>query len=1246
VDFQEGELEAIAAFDGNDYEPALPASLRWRSWYGHSPIELQETIGYELPKAIKQSKNRHNPLTVQVNRLGAFLERLARWDERPLSELVHWVAERPFETPSDRRRLLHAFDEIQAKDLRPEFGEHRTRGPIAQVIASLAAPAPNDRIYDPCFGSGGLLTATLDYLQNKDEKGTARGATPSLAVFGVECNLEAFVIGLTRLALAGADLPHLELGNSLERMQPDNPQKEGFDVVVANPPWGDRVRDEILSHYPVRTNDTSGLFIQHALMNLRPGGRAVVVVPEGLLFRGGAEQRLRVMLTKDHCLEAVLGLPEGLFQPYTLIRSCILVVRRGGETKQVRMVDASAYFEPAKGRRAPSIQPTAIEDLVAEVRGTEETANGWNVAVESLAAIEWDLTPRRRISSSLMATLAALGKEIRVVPLSECCSIMPGLSIRSEQHIERMPEKDPVPFVRIRDIQRGEASKAMSWLTPEVAKTVEPGWKLKAGDVLLSRSGTIGKVGIVRNGAVGGISANGLYVLRPNLDVLDPHFLIAYLESSQCRAWLDDRARGTTVRHLSKSVIESLPVPLPSMKIQERVVQERRDHDVDVLEYLLQLTSEGDRDPIAKWLEKSLWEIPREPKDPLDLSRWTQLGDQIQSLLAKASFGESNKSHLTEWLSSLRDATSPLSGASDLPKGPALWSLLRESLLGLEKSKSALRWNLPSEEQARRWTEFLKSQWKTAEEALETDVRVILTPNTITLNVGEMESCELEVRNNGPLPLRQLNLTTVPNWGSAEFPYLAEQSVVTVPMNGPAPKSAGTFVVIVEWSALTLGGQQISGRREVAFDVVEKEAIKGQVRAELGGSPYVCGDPIRPDRNDVFFGREELIEQIRRQVSESGNVVLLEGNRRAGKSSILRHLEGKEAIPGWLGVYCSLQGAEGSKDGVGVPTIEIFREMANSIAKGLQSLGGETPLPNGSILAPGQKLGIAKACREGIGDEAPFSDFRDYAEVALDVLKKQGLGLLLMLDEFDKLQEGIDNGVTSPQVPENIRFLVQTYPTFSAILTGSRRLKRLREEYWSALFGLGTRFGVTSLSEEAARRLITEPVRGKLTYSGEAVRRAIALTAGQPFLLQCLCSRIFDMAAQLKTRSITLDIVEQAGKVLVVDNEHFASLWDYPRSDRRRFILALCHRESSGPDTFRLGVIKERLSDYGIEIDDETLITDLEVLRELELLELREGQAGEGYALAIPLMGTWIDHQQDFAALQRKAQIETEDRNG
>jgi type I restriction enzyme M protein len=243
-------------------------------------------------------------------------------------------------------------------------------------------------------------------------------------------------------------------------------------------------------------------------------------------------------------------------------------------------------------------------------------------------------------------------------------------------------------------------------------------------------------------------------------------------------------------------------------------------------------------------------------------------------------------------------------------------------------------------------------------------------------------------------------------------------------------------------------------------------------------------------------------------------------------------------------------------------------------------------------------------------------------------------------------------------------------------------LKRLREEHWSALYGLGTRFGVSWLSQEDARRLVTEPVQGQLTYSPAAIERMISQTAGQPYLLQCVCNRIFDMAAQSRTRSVTSDLVDQAITAFVEDNEHFASLWDYAGSDRRRFLLALCHRAGEGTqpswgrtgpgqgvvtprhpaqgrpgqgvvfarhvsdqggEPFRLEAIQEQLAAHGIEVDDETVITDLEFLRELELIELVGEPSGGHYRLAIPLMGPWIERQQDFDAVRMKAISETED---
>jgi type I restriction enzyme M protein len=164
-----------------------------------------------------------------------------------------------------------------------------------------------------------------------------------------------------------------------------------------------------------------------------------------------------------------------------------------------------------------------------------------------------------------------------------------------------------------------------------------------------------------------------------------------------------------------------------------------------------------------------------------------------------------------------------------------------------------------------------------------------------------------------------------------------------------------------------------------------------------------------------------------------------------------------------------------------------------------------------------------------------------------------------------------------------------------------------------------------------------------LRYSDEAVTRAIHLSASHPFLLQNLCNRVFDLSAREQRRSVTADTVGRAADELIEDNEHFAALWGYCASDRRRLILALCYLDGLAGDGLRLGQLSDQLAERGVEVSDETLQQDLEHLRELELLELAgEGEYGR-YGLAIPLMGLWIGKQQDIDGLIRRARVETEE---
>jgi type I restriction enzyme M protein len=1251
----------------------------------------------ELPGALERFSNaRPDSLATQLHRVAPAVEKLARFPAESLAYLVHWLSNQPFETHADRVAIRDVLDEVSRRSGDKWAGQYFTPKLVVELMVALGDPKFGESVYDPCFGSAGLLTESFDYVRHS-QPAEVRSGRPPLKISGVEINADTFVVGLTRLVLSGVTDPQLELGNSLERVPSNNPTADGFDLVIANTPWGAKILDEYgLRHYSIPSKDSVTLFVQHAISQLRPGGRAVLTVPPGNLFRGGREQALREMLLSEHTVDAVISLPAGVFHPFTSIPSCLLMLRRGGRTKSVRMVDLTTDKRIQAGKSGVFYSP---DEVVHLVRDAVDSRFVWDVDVETLAEINFDLTPKKRNQSELSSLLGELPSEIEIQPLQACCTITAGRSVPSRDLVDipsvdtagiattveisaqiaqlqaqldelnaiqpassearlelltRMKaltedlqyreyaESYEVPYIRIRDVSNGVAAIGSAWVKREAVRSIDPKWKLKHGDILVSKSGTIGKTGIVRNGAVGGLAASSFFVLRVSDEMLDPHFLIAYLNSSEVRFWLEERARGSAAKHLSASVFREIPIPLPPLQMQRRIGAEHRELGTDALELLSRLLTGIETNAVSQWLNHHWATLSGQDIDSLQMSFWQKLGEEFRRLRNEVAHSTSDAGPLTAWTLAFNEALTPLRGAENIPPGPALFSVLNEVSKRLDRAREAVVGDLPDNRKARSFVSALEQWLEQTTELMVKQSRLIITSDVTEVTSGVPTAVTLRIQNQGTLPLRNLRF-----WGESfndfQIHFLAAGDFADSELSIVAENSEKQLELTVQWECLTLEGEELSGTKDLRLSVVSGQPIHEVF--DLGASPYVTGDPVKSDRNDVFFGREELILQIKRQILHSGNVVLLEGNRRAGKSSVLWHLEGDRAIPGWLGVYCSLQGAEGNSAG-GVPTADVFRGIAYEIVQSVRKLNGSVVMPDGSILDSDRKLGIARSLRQGISDEAPFQDFREYLELILDTLAQRQLGLLLMLDEFDKLQEGIDNGITSPQVPENIRFLVQSYAKFSAILTGSRRLKRMREEYWSALFGLGTRLGVTALPIDAASLLITEPIAGRLAFTKTAVNRAYELTAGQPYLLQCLCNRVFDIAARTGIRSISLDHIKDAAEALVEDNEHFASLWDYTEFDRRRFLLYLLHREENGPDPMRLGVIEAKLEEAGIELREEIIIADLEYLRELELVDLHGESTGAWYSLTIPMMGQWLDSQQDYEVLRSRARAEAEDISG
>jgi type I restriction enzyme M protein len=246
-----------------------------------------------------------------------------------------------------------------ASDAGKKAGEFYTPKQVSRLLARLVAPEPGDRICDPTCGAGGLLieaAAVIEEMGSRD-----------FALFGQEVNGSTWALARMNMFLHGKDGARIEWGDSLNSPALlENDRLMRFDVVVANPPfsldkWGnqdlqaDRYNRFWRGMPPKSRGDYA--FVSHMIETALPrAGRVAVIVPHGVLFRGGAEGRIRRTLIEENLLDAVIGLPANLF-PTTSIPVALLVFDRAREKEgprescnDVLFIDASSDYQPGKNQ--------------------------------------------------------------------------------------------------------------------------------------------------------------------------------------------------------------------------------------------------------------------------------------------------------------------------------------------------------------------------------------------------------------------------------------------------------------------------------------------------------------------------------------------------------------------------------------------------------------------------------------------------------------------------------------------------------------------------------------------------------------------------------------------------------------------------------------------------------------------------------------------------------------------------------
>ena len=450
-DEAESQREEEAEFGDEVYRRRLNGEYRWASWAGRTdrPDEMLWFVNGELWPHLcnfgiveETGEFDADPVAEQFRRIFSSVRNHSRRGAS-FARVVQQVDRLHFSDQTDVIVLSELYEnllKLVAADSPGYAGEFYTQRHIIRAMVEVARPSVGERIYDPCFGTGGFLAESGEYVRRV--AGSLSGADLARlkreSFFGVELKPLTYLLGVMNLILHGIESANLELGNTLERHSANVSAKHRYHVILSNPPYGGKLARELQTNFTIRSGATEILFLQHIMANLVTGGRAAVIIPEGVLFRGGPDAKVRERLLREFDVHTILSLPAGCFLPYTGVKTNVLFFdrREGGHgTEAVWYYElTNDGFELKQTRR--SIEGSQIPDFLGKWEGRALGENSWLVPIQEIEEKGFDLSARNpnrgddyEHKPALELVQSIKAKEERVIELlSELEEILEGQS--------------------------------------------------------------------------------------------------------------------------------------------------------------------------------------------------------------------------------------------------------------------------------------------------------------------------------------------------------------------------------------------------------------------------------------------------------------------------------------------------------------------------------------------------------------------------------------------------------------------------------------------------------------------------------------------------------------------------------------------------------------------------------------------------------------------------------------------------
>lgn len=397
LDDREAELELVE----DDFQSALPEHLRWRKWAGDTEgmtgDGLFDFVNDTLFPKLKSQDFIKGPRREQAQVIHRVFADAYNYMKSGtlLRQVINKINEIDFNNSGDWHTFGGIYEQI-LKDLQSagNSGEFYTPRAVTKFIVNRVDPKLDEIVFDPACGTGGFLTCAIDH-KKELVKSNADNETLAKTIRGVEKKPLPFMLSVTNMILHGIDTPrHITLDNTLSDAYTGISDKDRVDVIITNPPFGGIEEDGIEKNFPAnyRTRETADLFIAVIKRRLKKHGRAAVVLPDGFLFGEGVKTTLKRELLEECNLHTIVRLPNGVFNPYTGIKTNILFFTKGEPTKDVWFYE---HPYPDGVTNYNKTKPMTFEEFQSEIDWWGDEADGfkarepnkyaWKVSAEELA---------------------------------------------------------------------------------------------------------------------------------------------------------------------------------------------------------------------------------------------------------------------------------------------------------------------------------------------------------------------------------------------------------------------------------------------------------------------------------------------------------------------------------------------------------------------------------------------------------------------------------------------------------------------------------------------------------------------------------------------------------------------------------------------------------------------------------------------------------------------------------------------